>query len=139
MIPVCALEIDLVDNGRLDELCIESLRKIKELTRDTKAFLQVLSVSTEQKSSLVDDRQFHNWIMSYMAQKSELLTESIIFKSTIMQNSQLAWRLCSLLITSLGGMGNGTGVHSVPISTSSPFTTTPNKYVLFHNQSNAPL
>jgi len=121
------LETDLVDNGRLDELCVVSLHKIKELTRDTQAFLHILSVSTEEKSSLIDDRQFHNWMMSYMAQKSEVLTESTIFKSTIMQNSQLAWRLCSLLITSLGGMDNGTGAHSVPIFTSSPFPTTPDK------------
>ena len=100
---------------------------IKELTRSTEAFLHVLSVSTEEKSSLIDDRQFHSWMMSYMAQNSHVLTGSAIFNRTIKGNSQLAWRLCSLLITSLGGTGNGTGAQSVPVSTSSPFPTTPNK------------
>jgi len=121
------LETDLVANGRLNELCVVSLHKIKELTRDTEAFLHVLSVSIEEKTSLVDDREFHDWMMGYVAQKSEVLKESTLFKSTIMQNSELAWRFCSLLISSLGGMGNGTGAHYVPISTSSSLRTPPNK------------
>jgi hypothetical protein len=121
------LETDLVANGRLNELCVVSLHKINELTRDTEAFLHVLSVSTEEKTSLADDRQFHDWMMGYVAQKSEVLKESTLFKSTIMQNTEFAWRLCSLLISSLGGMGNGTGAHYVPISTSSPLRTPPNK------------
>jgi hypothetical protein len=121
------LETDLVANGRLNELCVVSLHKIKELTRDTETFLHVLLVSTDEKTSLVDDRQFHDWVMGYVAQKSEVLKESTLFKRTIMQNSELAWRLCSLLISSLGGMGNGTAAHSVPTSTSSPLRTPPNK------------
>jgi hypothetical protein len=121
------LEADLVANGRLNELCVVSLRKIKGLTRDTETFLHVLSVSTEEKTSLVDDRQFHDWMMGYVAQKSDVLKESTLFKNAIMQNSELAWRLCSLLISSLGGTGNGTGAHSVPISTSSSLRTPPSK------------
>jgi hypothetical protein len=121
------LETDLVANGRLDDLCGVSLHKIKELTRDTKAFLHVLSVSTEEKTSLIDDRRFHAWMMGYVAQKSEVLKESKLFKTTIMENRELAWRFCSLLISSLGGMGNGAGAHYVPISTSSPLRTPPNK------------
>jgi hypothetical protein len=121
------LETDLVANGRLNELCDVSLHKINELTRETEAFLRVLSVSTEAKTSLADDRQFRRWMMGYVRQKSEVLKESTIFKSTIMQNSELAWRFCSLLISSLVEMGNDTGVHSVPISTPSPLRTPPNK------------
>jgi hypothetical protein len=121
------LETDLVVNGRLNELCVVSLHKIKELTRDTETFICVLSVSTEEKTSLVDDHQFHGWMMGYVAQKSEVLKESALFKSTIIENSELAWRLCSLLISSLGGMGNDTRAHSLPISTSSPLRTPPNK------------
>jgi hypothetical protein len=121
------LETDLVANGRLNELCDVSLHNIKELTRDTETFLRVLSVSTEEKTSLVDDHQFHDWVMGYMAQKSEVLKESTLFKKAITQNSSLAWRLCSLLISSLGGMRNGTGDHCEPISTSSPPRTPPNK------------
>jgi hypothetical protein len=121
------LETDLVANGRLNELCDVSLHKIKELTRDTETFLHVLSVSTEEKTSLVDDRQFHDWVMGYVAQKSEALKESTLFKKAIMQNGWLAWRLCSLLISSLGGMRNDTGAHCGPISTTSPLRTPPNK------------
>ena len=121
------METDLVANGRLNELCVVSLQRIKELTRDNEAFLHDLSVSTEEKTSLVDDRQFHDWMMGYVAQKSEVLKESTLFRSAIMQNSELAWRLCSLLISSLGGMGDGTGAHYVPISTPSPLRTPPNK------------
>jgi hypothetical protein len=105
------LEADLVANGRLSKLCGVSLRRIEELTRDTEAFLLVLSVSTEEKTGLVDDPQFRHWIMGYVAQKSEVLKESTFFKEKIMQNSELAWRLCSLLISSLGKMSNGTGAH----------------------------
>jgi hypothetical protein len=98
------LETDLVANGRLNELCIISLDNIKELTRDTEAFLLVLSVSTEEKTSLADGPRFRNWMMGYVAQKSEELKKSTLFKRTIMQNSELAWKLCSLLISSLGEM-----------------------------------
>jgi hypothetical protein len=121
------LETDLVANGRLNELCVLSLHKIKELTRDTGAFLNVLSIATEEKTRLVDDHQFHGWVMGYVAQKSEVLKESALFKSAIMQDSGLAWRLCSLFISSLGRMSNGTGAHSVLISTSSPLHTPPKK------------
>jgi hypothetical protein len=121
------LETDLVSNGRLNGLCDVSLRRIKELTRDTEAFLNVLWVSTEEKTRLVDNDQFRDWMMGYVGEKSEELKRSTLFKCTIMQNSELAWRLCSLLISSLGGMGNGTAAHSVPTSTSSPLRTPPNK------------
>jgi hypothetical protein len=107
------LETDLVVIGRLEDLCGVSLHKIKELTRDTKAFLRVLSVSTEEKTRLVDHHPFRDWIMGYMAQKSEVLKQSTHFKSEIMSDSELAWRICSLLMSSLGGMGNGTGVSAL--------------------------
>ncbi len=119
------LKTDLVANGRLEELCVASLHKIKQLTRNTEAFLHVLSVSTDKKTSLVDDHKFHGWMMSYVAQKSEVLKESAIFKRAIMQNSELAWRLCSLLISSLGKAGNDTRAHSIPFSTPSPLPTPP--------------
>ena len=131
------LETDLVANGRLNELCVVSLRNIDELTRDPKTFLRILWVSAEEKTSLVDDHQFRDWMVGYMAQESEVLKESNPFKDAIMGNSWLAWRLCSLLISSLGEMGNGTGDHREPISTSSPPRTPPKKSVLFHNKSNA--
>jgi hypothetical protein len=116
------LETDLVANGRLDELCAVSLCNIKKLTLDTETFLRVLLVSIEEKTRLVDDLQFRNWMMGYVAENSKALKESTLFKSAIMQNSELAWRLCSLLISSLG-IDNGTGAHS----TSSPPRTPPNK------------
>ena len=96
------MEADLVANGRLNRLCVASLDKIKKLTRGTEAFLYVLSVSTEEKTRLVDNNQFREWMMGYMAKESEGLKELTLFKRTIMQNSELAWRLCSLLISSLG-------------------------------------
>ena len=108
------MEADLVTNGRLNKLCVISLDKIKELSRDTEAFLHVLSVSTEEKTGLVDNCQFHDWMVGYVAEESERLKKSTPFKRTIMQNSELAWRLCSLLISSLGGMGNGTGARTPP-------------------------
>jgi hypothetical protein len=120
-------ETDLVADGRLNELCVASLRSINELTHDTKTFLRILSVSAEEKTSLVDDRRFRDWMVGYMARESNELKESNLFKDAIMGDSWLAWRLCSLLISSLGGMGNGTGDHCKPISTSSPPCTPPNK------------
>ena len=121
------METDLVANGRLGELCDGSLGKIKDLARGTPAFLHVLSVSTEEKTGLVDESEFHEWMMGYMAEKSEVLRESSLFKSTIMQNSELAWRLCSLLISSLGITDKSTGDHSMPTSASPPLHTPPNK------------
>src|SRR5437868_6184700 len=104
------LETDLVVNGRLLDLCGVSLHKIKELTRNTETFLGVLKVPTEEKTRLVDDHPFRNWIVGYIAQKSELLKGSTYFESEIMKDSGLAWRFCSLLMSSLGGTGNGTEV-----------------------------
>lgn len=108
------METDLVANGRLNELCVVSLRRIEELTRNTEAFLHVLSVSTEEKTGLADNSEFRDWMVGYVAQESEVLKESTLFKRTIMQNSELAWKLCSLLISSLGGMGDGTGARTPP-------------------------
>jgi hypothetical protein len=108
------LETDLVSNGRLNGLCDVSLRRIKELTRDTEAFLDVLWVSTEEKTRLVDHPPFRNWMMGYVREKSKDLNESNFFRDTIMENSELAWRLCSLLISLLGGMGNGTRARTPP-------------------------
>jgi hypothetical protein len=124
------LETDLVENGRLSELCVISLNKIKELNHNTEAFLSILSISSEEKTSLVDDRQFRDWMVAYMAQKSEILKESNLFKNAIVQNGELAWRLCSLLISSLVEIDNGTE----PISTSSTPRNPANMWVLFHNE-----
>lgn len=111
----------------LNELCVVSLNEIKELVRDTKSFIHVLSASTDEKTSLVDNHQFHGWMMGYIAEKSEVLKESALFKSAIMQDSELAWRLCSLLISSLVGMGIDTRAHSLQPSTSSPLRAPPNE------------
>jgi hypothetical protein len=121
------LKTNLVVTGRLSELCVLCLNKIKELTRNTETFLVVLSVSTDQKTSLVEDPQFHDWIIGYMAQKSELLQQSKLFKAEIMQNSELAWKLCSLLISLLGGMDNITAAHRVPTYTSTLLCTPPDQ------------
>jgi hypothetical protein len=127
MVQHAQLETDLVANGRLSELCVVSLHKINQLVHDTEAFLHVLSVSTDKKTSLVDNHQFHGWMIGYLAEKSEVLKESALFKSAIMQNSELAWRLCSLLISSVGGMGNDTRAHSLQTSTSSSLRAPPIK------------
>jgi hypothetical protein len=95
------LETDLVANGRLNKLCDVSLSGIKELTCNPEAFLHVLSVSTEEKTSLVDNPQFRDWMVGYVTQESKELKGSEPFKYAIMHNSELAWRLCSLLISSL--------------------------------------
>jgi hypothetical protein len=115
------LATDLIANVRLNGLCVVSLRNINELTHDTKTFLHILSVSAQEKTSLVDDHQFRDWMVGYMAQESKELKESNPFKDAIMGDSWLAWRLCSLLISSLS---NGTGDHWGPIPTPSPL---PNK------------
>lgn len=114
-------------NGRLDELCTASLLKIKDLTHDTKSFLIVLAASTEQKTSLVEDPQFHDWIMGYLAEKSEVFKESKFFKGAIMENSELAWKLCALLMTSLSGKSNRARGHYVPVSSFTPVQTPPSK------------
>jgi hypothetical protein len=98
------LETDVVVNGRLEdsELCVVSLHKIKELARNSEAFIHVLKVSTEETTRLVDHTPFRDWIKDYTAQKSEVLNGSILFRSEIMQDGGLAWRFCSLLMSWLG-------------------------------------
>jgi hypothetical protein len=76
---------------------------------------------------LAEDRQFRRWMMGHVRQNSEVLKASKFFKKAIMENSELAWRFCSLLISSLVEMGNDTGAQSVPIFTPSPLHTPPNK------------
>ena len=114
-------------NNRLDQLCNTALLRIKELTRGTRAFLDVLSVSTEEKTGLVDDSNFRLWILDYVIQRSEVLIESTLFKSAIVQDSELAWRLCSLFISSLGERSNNHETHSVPLSMSTPPYTPRNR------------
>ncbi|KAF2500623.1 hypothetical protein BU16DRAFT_614348 [Lophium mytilinum] len=101
----------------LSELCIVSFHKIKELTRDTKAFLTVLSVSTEEKSSLVEDRQFNNFLVNYARNNANNLKDSSFAKSAILQNSALGWNLCSLLLSSIGGDSGGNDAGPSPLLT----------------------
>ena len=112
---------------RLDELCNTALEKTKELTGDTQAFIDVLSVSTEEKTGLVDDSNFRPWILGYVTQRSETLTESTLFKGAIVQDSTLGWRLCSLLISALGEKSCGDARQSVPFFVSTPPYTPRNK------------
>ncbi|KAF2814442.1 uncharacterized protein BDZ99DRAFT_473503 [Mytilinidion resinicola] len=110
----------------LSELCVGSFHKIKELTHDTKTFLTVLRVSTEEKSSLVEDRRFNDFLVKYIRKNAEVLKDSSFAKSTILQNSALGWNLCSLLLSSLGGTSDSAraGVND---STPSPLLTPPSK------------
>ena len=62
-------------------------------------FLQVSSLSAD---NLVEDRRFHSWMVEYVEKKAEVLRESTHLKEKIMQDSALAWGLCSVLITLLG-------------------------------------
>jgi hypothetical protein len=112
---------------RLNELCAASLLKIKDLTRDTKSFLVVLAASMERKTSLVEDPLFHDWIMGCLTEKSEVFKESKFFKSAVMENSVLAWKLCALLMSSLRGKSDRTGGHYVPVSSFAPVQTSPSK------------
>jgi hypothetical protein len=81
----------------------------------------------EQKTSLVEDRQFHDWMMGHLAAKSEVLKESNLFKGVIMENSELAWNLCTLLISSLGGSSNRARGNYMPASYHSAVQNPSNK------------
>jgi hypothetical protein len=120
-------EANPIEPARLSDLCEESLWHIEELTRSTRVFLDVLSESTEEKTSLVDDRLFHKWIVKYITKNSDALRESTLFQSAIMQNNELAWRLCSLLLSSLGKKDAIPESHDLPSPASPPVGTPSNK------------
>jgi len=98
---------------RLSDLCKMSLGQVKQLTLNTLTFIDVLKVS-------VDDSHFRKWITTYIADNRDKLLDSKAFKDAVMANKELAWKLSSLLMSTIGDQEGHAGSHHLPTSNKSP-------------------
>ncbi|KAE9974944.1 hypothetical protein EG328_003549 [Venturia inaequalis] len=107
----------------LTELCEDSLIHIESLTYSTNVFLRVLTTSMEERMGLVDETQFRKWLIKYIKQNRVNLTNSPLFKDAISNNSALAWKICSLLMSALGDTESGTEPLKPPTPNNSSMHT----------------
>lgn len=84
---------------RLDDLCDQLLRSIQKSARDVPTFINV-AVRAE-KARLIDEQRFRTWLVDYIAQHAERLMESAVLRESMEGGGEVAWRLCSLLMSSL--------------------------------------
>jgi hypothetical protein len=90
-----------------------SLGQVKQLTSNTLTFIDVLKVS-------VDDSHFRKWITTYIADNRDKLLDSKAFKDAVMANNELAWKLCSLLMSTIGDQEGHAKSHQLLTPNKSP-------------------